>query len=188
MKLTRLLMSLALMALLIAVVGCERKVVNQAANPEPNEVACFSCHGETALNGAILQAEGEWKNSVHASGNNVDYTNRPGSDCQRCHDQQGFIDFITGGRLDTLYSTVSAIHCFTCHAPHEKGNMDLRTTAPFTMLDGSVFNHGEANLCANCHHARMAASSIASPTDSISTRWGPHHSMQGDIINGTNGY
>jgi hypothetical protein len=104
-----------------------------------------------------------------------------------CHDHQGFVQYVTTGTLDTLYQNASAIHCFTCHAPHETGTLHLRTETPYTLLNGSVFNHGAANLCANCHHSRMSAT-LPTPTDSIYSRYGPHHGPQGDLLEGANGY
>ncbi|MBU0984789.1 MAG: hypothetical protein KKA42_13015, partial [candidate division Zixibacteria bacterium] len=134
------------------------------------------------------QAQGEWANSVHASGSNVDYTNRGGSDCTRCHDQQGFIAFLETGEFpDVPFSTVSAIGCFTCHNPHETGTLELRTEAAYTLEGGDVFDHGKGNLCVACHHSRTAASSVTA-NQSVSPYWGPHHGPQGDMINGSNGY
>lgn len=187
MRVMRLLVVVALAATLLLTTGCERKVVNEARNDNANQAGCFVCHGETAYNGALLQAKGEWENSVHASGTSVDYTNRNKSDCMKCHDHQGFVQFVTTGTLDTLYLAASAIHCFTCHAPHEKGNLELRTEAPYALMDGSVFDHGAGNLCANCHHSRTSAI-LPTPTDSISSRYGPHHGPQGDLFDGSNGY
>jgi hypothetical protein len=188
MRVLRILSIVALIAVLAIVAGCERKVVNQVSNDNQQLTGCFACHGEESFGGAILEAQGEWQNSVHASGTNIDYTNRGGgNDCTRCHSQQGFIEFLNTGAVSAPYSTVSAIHCFTCHAPHETGTLKLRTEAPFALLNGSVFDHGAGNLCANCHHSRMSAT-LPTPTDSISSRYGSHHGPQGDLFEGANGY
>ena len=190
MRVLRILSIIALIAILAVVAGCERKVVNQVSNDNQQLTGCFACHSVEAFGGAILQAQGEWQNSVHASGTNVDYTNRgSGNDCTRCHSQQGFIDFLDSGKVFAPYSTVSAIHCFTCHAPHETGTLKLRTEAPFALLNGQSFDHGAGNLCANCHHSRMSVSDISgAATTHISNRWGPHHGPQADILQGTNAY
>lgn len=175
------LLSLALLALVV--VGCEREITGDVELADISSEGCFDCH-----NGQLDQAQGEWANSIHASGNNVDYTNRGGSDCTRCHDQQGFISFLATGELpDEAFSTVSAIGCFTCHNPHETGGFDLRTSAAYTLEGGDVFDHGKANLCVNCHHSRLAASSITA-NQATSRYWGSHHGPQGDLINGSNGY
>ncbi len=146
---------------------------------------CFVCHGDDGL---LLQAQGEWQFSVHASGSNIDYTNRGGMDCTECHNHQGFLEFLTTGSVSAPYNNVSAIHCFTCHAPHERGNLTLRTEEPFTLDSGDEFDHGAANLCANCHRSRGTANDITDDFVITSTRYGPHHGPQGDMINGSNGY
>jgi hypothetical protein len=181
----------ALIAMIAIVAGCERKVVNENKNDDEQLVGCFGCHGETSLDGALLQATGEWENSFHASGTSVDYTNRSGSDCQQCHNHQGFLDWIDTGVEDTaMQSTVSSIHCFTCHAPHTRGDLSLRIEAPYTLKNGVVFDHGAANLCVNCHHSRTPLATDLGTGDSLtlSSRFGPHHGPQGDMIQGTHGY
>lgn len=175
---------LLLVALLIVSAGCERKVVYES--DDEASLDCFTCHGEE---GYLLAAKGEWENSIHASGNNVDYTNRGGgSDCTRCHDHQGFVEFLETGELSAPYDRVSAIHCFTCHAPHTRGNLTLRTDDPYTLENGDVFDHGKANLCVNCHHSRRTVEEITDDFEITSSHWGPHHGPQGDLINKSNGY
>ncbi len=180
-----LLITAALAILLFLVSGCERKVVNQASNDA--NTTCFMCHNG---DGRIETADAQWRNSLHGSGRLTFDTNRSG--CSACHTQPGFIEQVnTGGTASAPYANITAIGCHTCHMPHESGNLDLRTTAAVALLDGSTFDHGEANLCASCHHSRLAVSVIADAGDSISltsSRWGPHHGPQGDLINGTNAY
>lgn len=183
----KVLLAISLLAILmIAGVGCERKIINNDNNESQASLnSCFTCHGE---DGYILQAQGEYQNSVHASGANVDYTNRgDGDDCTRCHDHQGFVDFVSTGELNGPYSPVAAIHCFTCHAPHTRGNLTLRTDDPYVMESGVTFDVGEANLCANCHHARLSVSVITANTQ-VYNYWGPHHGPQGDLLIASNGY
>jgi hypothetical protein len=174
----------ALLGLLVLAFGCEREVVNGGG--DGNEFAsCFTCHGE---DGFLIAAEGEWRNSIHASGNNVDYTNRGGFDCTKCHDHQGFLDFLDDGQINPPYDQVSAIHCFTCHSPHERGNLTLRIDDPYVLENGDSFDHGPANLCANCHHASMSADDITDDQEITSSHWGTHHGPQADLLNGSNGY
>ncbi len=191
MKTLNALIIVALVAMLALVAGCERKIVNEIANNDQSLNGCFACHGETSFDGALLQARGEWENSLHASGTSVDYTNRPGSDCQQCHNHQGYLDWIGTGEEDSLsQSTVSAIHCFTCHAPHERGDLSLRTTEPYTLKNGVVFDHGSANLCVTCHHSRtnLLTDLGTAETKKLSNRFGPHHGPQGDMLQGTHGF
>src|SRR5512140_834382 len=96
MKSTKLMLVLLAVALLF-VWGCERKVTNQTVTADNSSIgsgACMTCH--TDASGNIASAEGEWRNSVHASGERVQYTNRA-SDCPACHIDQGFIDNLTTG-------------------------------------------------------------------------------------------
>lgn len=168
--------------------GCERTVTTEGSSQTGADAnSCFTCHNG---DGRLEQAEGEWDNSIHASGNNIDYTNRGGgSDCTRCHDHQGFVDFLETGAINAPYDVVSAIHCHTCHSPHETGNFELRTTAPFVLANNATFDHGKGNLCVNCHHARASETAITTTNFQITnSRFGPHHGPQGDMIQGTNMY
>ena len=181
------LTAIALLALVMIMftVGCDRKVTGNVEVVNNADTNCFKC-----LNGDWDHAQGEWANSVHAEGTYVDYTNRPApNDCTRCHDQQGFIYFLANGvPSPEEFDEVSAIGCFTCHNPHENGDMRLRTDAPFTLLNGVVFDHGDGNLCANCHHSRTDASTDITDNLSVNSHWGPHHGPQADMLEGTNGY
>lgn len=191
MRILNALMIIALVAMMALVAGCERKIVNEVANTDQSLNGCFACHGETSFDGALQQARGEWENSFHASGVSIDYTNRPGSDCQQCHNHQGYLDYLATGEEDPdAQSTVSAIHCFTCHAPHERGDLTLRTDEPYTLKNGVVFDHGAANLCVTCHHSRTNIATDLGTADSVtlSSRLGPHHGPQGDMLQGTHGY
>ena len=185
MRKTAKWMVISLAFALILFMGCERKVVVE--NSELTDASsCFTCHGDQ--DARITTQQGQWNNSVHASGAHVNYGNRGGFyDCSRCHVSQGFIDFLETGTMNAPYDYPGAIHCFTCHAPHTSGTLALRTEAPFELLNGDTFNSGEGNLCANCHHSRYDASSITGEVE-ISAHWGPHHGPQADMINGSNGY
>jgi len=180
---TLLLLALAVL-LLAALTGCERKVEGTVAVEDTVSDQCFNCH-----NGQLDAMQGEWANSVHASGANVDYTSRPGQECVRCHNQEGFIYWINEGAILANAGNAKAIGCFACHNPHENGDLRLRIEAPVTMKTGATFNIGAANLCANCHQA----SNYPTITDdytltSDDTRFGPHHGPQGDLLLGTGGY
>jgi hypothetical protein len=153
--------------------------------PDVSNKQCFDCHSG---NGLLEQARGGWENSVHASGNNIDYTNRGGgSDCTKCHNHQGFVEFLRTGTVSAPYNVVTSINCQTCHLAHESGSLDLRTESPYTLANGEVFDHGEANLCVNCHHSSLSADAIVD-NQVVSSRWGPHHGPQGDLFNVSNGF
>lgn len=175
----------AVSLIFVALTGCDREVTETIIvdNSDDN---CFTCHGGDGL---LLQAKGEWQNSVHASGTSVDYTNRGGSDCTQCHNHQGFLEYLETGSVSAPYDNVSAIHCFTCHAPHERGDLSLRTTAPVELVTGETFDlSDEGNLCVHCHRARSSADDITDNYEITSSRFGPHHGPQGDLLIGTLGY
>lgn len=177
----------ALVGLLLATMtGCERKVEGTVAVEDTVSDQCFNCH-----NGRLDAMQGEWNNSIHASGANVDYTSRPApNNCQRCHNQDGFITWINTGTILATATNSKAIGCFACHNPHEFGDMRRRTEAPVTMVSGAVYNvgTGKSNLCANCHQSREAAAVITDPYTITSSRFGPHHGPQGDFLIASNGY
>lgn len=180
---TASILFIALLTILMVYVGCERKVTETIIVEESTD--CFLCHGDA---GYLLQAKGEWANSTHASGNNVDYTNRDGSGCTKCHNHQGFLEFVATGDVTEPYDSVSAIHCFTCHAPHTRGDLSLRTVAAVTLVDGDTYDQGVDNLCANCHQARTSPSGIGDNFVVTSSHYGPHHGPQADIMLATLGY
>ena len=168
---------------LVGLTGCDREITGNPSNPDNANEDCFVCH-----NGLLDQAQGEWANSIHASGNNVDYTNRGGSDCTKCHDQNGYLQYWATGTLPSVpFENVSAIGCFTCHDPHGTGTMNIRHMAAVTLENGDVFDHGKGNQCASCHHSRLDAGTITD-NQGTSAYWGPHHGPQGDFINGSGGY
>jgi hypothetical protein len=163
--------------------ACERKVVVENGG-FADQVECFVCHGDN--DALIVSAQQEWRNSVHGSGANVDYTNR--SSCPQCHDHQGFLEFLATGEVNPPYENVTAIHCFTCHAPHTTGTLDFRADGPYQLMNGETFDHGEGNVCANCHHSRFDVGEITDDFDWGSTRYYSHHGPQADLIEGTGGY
>jgi hypothetical protein len=185
MKKTTIFFLIFAVAVIMLIVGCERKVVVENGTTEYDN--CFVCHGDN--DALLVSAQQEWENSVHGSGANVDYTNRGGFyDCTKCHSHQGFLDLITTGEINAPYENVAAIHCFTCHAPHTTGTLSLRVDDPYELENGVEFDHDEANLCVNCHHSRFDVREIVDGWEQGSTRFGPHHGPQGDLIEGTGGY
>ncbi|UCC78920.1 MAG: hypothetical protein JSW64_11635 [Candidatus Zixiibacteriota bacterium] len=184
MKKTTITLMIFVSAAFLIFIGCERKVIIE--NSEVSLTGdCFSCHGEDGL---LLAAQGEWLNSVHASGTSVDYTNRGGSDCSKCHSHQGFLEFLETGEVSPPYDQVSAIHCFTCHAPHETGTLELRADEPVELQNGEIFDYGKGNLCVHCHYSRFDVRTITDNYEQTSSRFGAHHGPQGDLIAGTGGY
>jgi hypothetical protein len=172
---------LVLVLFLVILSACTReRIVNQIVA----DTSCFTCHSDQ--NTAVLAAEKQWENSVHASGENI---NRNTSSCNYCHTNEGYVAKLTTGTAPSVVENPTAIGCFTCHAPHTNGDLTLRTVAAVTMMDGATYDRGTSNICANCHQSRRNVNTyVYDGVTFTSTHWGPHYNGQGDMLNGTNGY
>jgi hypothetical protein len=132
---------------------------------------------------------GEWVNSRHAVVTR-DPSGAGREGCVGCHTGTGFIDTVNQVPVDTAYNAIS---CDTCHEPHGQSQGDkparlVRTVAAVTLKDGTkVSDGGLGTICMNCHQARQNAS-IYAATTAASSRFGPHHGPQADMLAGTNGY
>ncbi len=178
--------------ILLFVGGCERKVVNEIIGETPpgGAFTCFNCHDDTGATGqAILAARQGYDLSKHGTGDtwnrNRNYSSGYSS-CERCHTNEGFVARVTGEAFDVDHFT--RIACFTCHAPHSSGTLQMRVNTPVTLGDGSTFNNGKGNTCASCHQSRRDAVSYVEETDTLSTHFGPHHGPQADMLMGTNAW
>jgi hypothetical protein len=148
---------------------------------------CVDCHASETKYG-VRGARTQYLTSGHRNLGNASYANA--DDCQGCHTNEGFIERIKKGSVDTkkFVRYPSEIGCFTCHAPHETGNFSLRATSAVKLANGATFDRGKGNLCANCHQARRT------PKDEVKARaiptssWGAHHGPQADMLTGTNAY
>ena len=168
----------------LALGGCEGPTGPEGPEGESGTEECMQCHSE---NTALLAIEGQYENSAHGAGANID---RNSSTCARCHTHEGFLALLETGSSGSP-ANPSRIHCFTCHLPHTSGNFNLRTQTPVTFLLGGVFDRGHGNLCANCHQARVPNPRVAVAPDSTNitnNRWGPHHGGQANMLVGMGGY
>jgi hypothetical protein len=187
MSLSRKILPLAAVALLMFISACDRTVTYVSEDGTPQN--CFSCHSDQ--NTFLVAAEKQWQNSFHASGLNIDRGASGG--CAGCHVSEGFVQRASGESV-TGHDNPTVIHCFTCHQPHTNGNFELRWTQDAMLEDGTSYDLGAANICTACHIARRDVNSYVGTPGSTervtitSTHWGPHHSNQGDMIVGSNGY
>jgi len=148
---------------------------------------CLDCHNGDAKY-PVRGVRTQYLTSGHRTLGNASYSNSEG--CQRCHTNEGFIEYVKTGKADPkkVIANPSEIGCFTCHAPHDTGNFTLRKTDGVKLANGAEFNKGKANLCANCHQARVV------PKDEVRARvipfshWGAHHGPNSDMLIGTNAY
>lgn len=187
MSTSKKVLVLAAMVLLVIIVGtCDRTItrVEEVNNTSVLSAEnCFVCHSDQ--NTFIIAAEEQWKNSVHASSLNID--RGASSSCAGCHSSEGFVQR-TQGETVTGHDNPTPIHCFTCHAPHTEGDFGLRWTSTAMLQNGESFDLSDANLCVACHQARRNVDTYIGSSEELSEHWGPHHSVQGDMLIGSNGY
>jgi len=185
----RLILTAFLVLLVMAVTGCERKIVNEIVSETPPDETtnCFTCHNDTDV--ALVAARTQYDYSGHGTG--VTYNrNRTYevyyASCEPCHTNEGFVAEVTGSSVNGSY--FSRIGCFTCHAPHSDGNLALRYDDALTLADGTAFDKGSGNMCAYCHQSRVDVNTFVAAGDTLDIRWGPHYSTQADMLAATNGY
>ena len=158
-----------------------------ASKPVAFPKGCADCHGSEPKF-PVRGARSQYLTSVHRTGGHASYANSEG--CQRCHTNEGFIEFVKKGAVDpkAIVADPSEIGCFTCHAPHDTGNFSLRKTSAVTLANGAVFDRGKGNLCANCHRAVFLPKDEVKPRSIPFDFWGAHHGPQADMLLGTNAY
>lgn len=155
---------------------------------------CGNCHNDnTELKAALVQ----YSHSMHSSDAIIWEVNRDGglsstgnSRCFICHTSEGFVSNLAGNAA--VSSNPTQVGCRTCHAPHTTKDFRLRTDAAVSLLDGTVFDKGAGNICANCHQSRTdTRRQFPAAADSVtmtSFRFGPHYTPQADAYRGTGGY
>lgn len=150
---------------------------------------CNDCHGPNPVYN-IRSARAGYDVSGHKKNGHAFYSN--GEDCQRCHTHEGFVQYVTTGKIDekSIIEMPTQPACFTCHDPHATGDLSLRTAKPVTLPSGKNFDMGSGNICAQCHTTRGKASDVVKdlPADKISAVWGAHHGPQADMLIGSNAY
>lgn len=194
----RVLMFLFAAGMMIAVSSCTKEGPQgpPGTNGTDANATCGQCHNfSDSVVAKIFQYDG----SKHATGSTAFEGTR--ADCAPCHASQGFEEAILNDK-DTVaagFNDPTAINCRTCHQIHmtyTNADWALKINTPFTTrINGSVGGtidftaNSSGNLCARCHQARITSPWISDPngTDSLnvtSTRWGPHHGPQSEIIAG----
>lgn len=149
--------------------------------------ACGQCHGALTHHSKT----GEWLSSGHAmTTREASGSGREG--CVGCHTGAGFIDRVKGAATPRV--NYSSINCQACHEPHgdtlptAQGANLLRTVSEITLKNGAMITDaGKGMICMNCHQSRQNAAVYAATTAG-SSRFGPHHSPQADMLAGTNGF
>src|SRR6476646_1289051 len=159
------------------------------AKPKPAVLpnACAACHAEEAKF-PVRGVRSQYLTSGHRKLGHASYANSEG--CQGCHTHEGFVERVRKGKVDpkAVVANPSEIGCFTCHAPHEKGDFSLRTAAKVTLTNGVVVDKGSSNLCASCHRVLYVTKDEVKPRSIPTDSWGAHHGPQADMLAGTNAY
>lgn len=140
---------------------------------------CGQCH-DAAPYHTINQ---EWELSRHAVATR--YPTGPGrGSCVECHSGIGFIEEMDG--VADKSTDYEAITCAACHDPHSAENThQLRTLADVTLRNGhTVTMGGTGMLCVNCHKGRQNSETYVQ--GNVSSHFGPHYGIQGDLFHGTN--
>ncbi|MGE5436346.1 MAG: ammonia-forming cytochrome c nitrite reductase subunit c552 [Syntrophothermus sp.] len=189
-----------------ATIGCEMchgAGSQHAATFNPTKIAksydsgvCAQCHDEPWRHNKYseyensLHSEALWSSSF-AQGSTSQ--NNSLANCIRCHDGKGYVNFTKGLTTNTTgmksYNQ-TMIGCSTCHDPHGNTNTaSLRFTpaASDTLATGlNIAGIGGAgHTCMNCHKAR-GNGDLQVAIGVTSSRFGPHHSVQTDVLLGKN--
>ncbi|MDH3890281.1 MAG: multiheme c-type cytochrome [candidate division Zixibacteria bacterium] len=156
---------------------------SHAPNTADTDV-CMTCHdGSNNLAQKVIAATRQWEFSLHATGERSD---RSRGSCAPCHTNEGFIADLEGEEV--AGDVFNAIGCFTCHDPHTNGSFAIRTTDEVELGDGTEFDNGISNLCANCHKSRRDVATYVVAGKEMSNHFGPHHGPHADMVMGTNAY
>jgi hypothetical protein len=188
-----------------ATIGCENchgPGGEHAFGGNPNKIAiseaagvCAQCHDEPWRHNKYseyensLHSEALWSSSF-AQGSSSQ--NNSLGNCIRCHDAKGYVNFTKGQTTNTtgmIEADHESITCAACHDPHGNENVaSLRFTPAGSDTLGNGYQYtegGVGQVCMNCHKARRNNVAYTS-TPPNSSHWGPHHSVQADVLLGQN--
>jgi hypothetical protein len=160
---------------------------------------CVSCHDAPTHHIKPLQwqqsghANAVWSSSFAQATSNVNYGTNNLGNCIRCHDSKGYINFTYARGTNTngmVQADQTKIGCSTCHDQHGNNNeayIRNRPNGSDTLATGYSYHNelGEGKLCVDCHKARTNVS-VVIQTKVTNSRWGLHHSVQGDMLLGKN--
>ncbi len=148
-----------------------------------DEGVCGRCHEE----GPYHTINTQWKESGHA----VESSEATNANCARCHSGWGFIRKVDP-KIPDYRPTLGfgQISCAVCHDQHRAALLphQVRTLDDVQLADTmTVVNYGGmGKICMQCHTSRRDAEDYVKAASSLSTRFGPHHSNQADMIDGSN--
>lgn len=162
------------------------------------EEACAVCH-----EGGHHPYHEQWQESAH-NFDPAEAAHGAGarSYCQPCHSGTGFVEAYDDEYTD-LYANAEdkmGITCGVCHDSHSGEHPgQVRTVAAVTLVSNGYDSDGETGetidlggsgqLCLQCHQARRAPEGPnATQISQGYEHFGPHSSVQGDVVYGETGY
>lgn len=161
---------------------------------EKSAALCGTCH-----EGEHHPTYSEWSGSPHAR---LVYEG-PGETpativgCAKCHNgniSMAYLDApvnFPNPTQEAANDTSLAVACVVCHDPHGNGNprqLRMASVTDVALPDGTTPAIGAGRLCIACHNGRRAPTSIEGQINNGSAHFGPHHSNQGDMLAGVDGY
>lgn len=149
---------------------------------------CGSCH-----NGTHHPTYDEWQSSAHAQ---VVTTAATRAACAKCHnglEAPRYLDDPINYVAPTENPTATAPHaCAVCHDPHGNDNPGNLRDASVTdvVLPNAILveSAGAGRLCMSCHNGRRTEANVNDQINNGANNFGPHHSVQGDMLAGVNAY
>jgi hypothetical protein len=160
--------------------------------PAAADLSCTGCHNDTTL---IAGKEAAWGESLHGTGEA--FLRGTDAGCAGCHSGGAFSAMVAAGLTpDTVEAgdpNPTRQDCRTCHEIHTtytEADWALETTDPVALfaVEGSTYDGGMGNLCANCHQPRRSFPAAENGLiTGISSHWGPHHGPQSAMLLGVAG-
>lgn len=176
------------------------------------DVQCENCHGpgsehpQPDFNSVVVTMEAslcgqchsdihhptfeEWQSSGH-SGVIASPSTRAG--CAHCHNGLVGDDYLDDPLNPPTEAPTEAVGivCATCHDPHGNDNPgDLRNASvtDIALPNGDHPQAGAGRLCISCHNGRRTPEDAEGMILNGNARFGPHHSVQGDMLAGVDAY
>ena len=149
---------------------------------------CGSCHTDEHH-----PTYDEWLTSGHSG---IITSPATRASCVKCHNglfADEYLDDPEGFTAPGSNPTeTAAIVCASCHDPHGNDNPgNLRNASVTDRIFPNqilVERGGAGRLCMSCHNGRRSGEDIEDMIENGSSHFGPHHSVQGDMLAGVNAY
>lgn len=151
---------------------------------------CGGCHTD-----AHHPTYDEWQTSGHGAEPLEDAAGRGA--CVKCHNGAYSYRYLNNpaGFANPADDTITehlSITCAVCHDPHgsdEPGSLREAAATDVVLPDATVIAQaGAGRLCMACHNGRRTPTNIDAMIADGSAHFGPHHSVQGDMLAGTGAY